>query len=46
MILKINYDHKPDVVVELTSSLEGVWVNIAYAFESDDPFFLPKGFLR
>lgn len=33
MILKINYDHKPDVVVELTSPLEGVWWNIV--FESD-----------
>jgi len=34
MILKINYDHKPNVIVELTSSLEGVWWNIV--FESDD----------
>lgn len=34
MILKINYDHKPDIVVELNSSLEGVWWNVV--FESDD----------
>ena len=34
MILKINYDHKPDVIVELNSSLEGVWWNVV--FESDD----------
>ena len=33
MILKINYDHKPDVVVELTSSLEGVWWNVVFEFD-------------
>ena len=33
MILKINYDHEPDVIVELNSSLEGIWWNVVFEFD-------------